>query len=341
MTFTHISVLPSEACFHLNLKPGAICVDGTLGGCGHALTILKKILPDGRLIAIDQDMDAVKNAENLLVAFSNNVNIFHDNFSSLPAILESLGIIAVDAILVDLGLSFHQLMESQRGFSFQKDEPLDMRMDRTNSTTAADIINGYSEKSLADIFFRYGEERMSRKIARTIVEKRKLSPIVSTGNLASLVRQVMPAKLLKTQKIHPATRVFQALRIEVNRELDHLETFMSHVPEMLNVGGRLCVISFHSLEDRIVKQSIRSFEKGCTCPREFPQCSCGFVPTLKSIFRKPIIPGEEEICKNPLARSAKMRVAEKISTKRSWPDSATPEYEKKICFHSKKQSVLW
>ncbi|MBF0469481.1 MAG: 16S rRNA (cytosine(1402)-N(4))-methyltransferase RsmH [Desulfamplus sp.] len=313
MTFTHISVLPSEACFHLNLKPGNICVDGTLGGCGHARTILEQILPDGRLIGIDQDVDAVKNAENLLAGFSNNVNIFHDNFSSLPAILDSLGISGVDAILVDLGLSFYQLMESQRGFSFQKDEPLDMRMDKRTSTTAADIVNRYSEMALTDIFFRYGEERMSRKIARTIVEKRKLSSIASTGQLASLVRQVMPAKLLRTQKIHPATRVFQALRIEVNRELDHLETFMSHVPDMLNNSGRLCVISFHSLEDRIVKQSIRSWEKGCTCPREFPECSCGFIPRLKSISRKPIIPGEREISTNPLARSAKMRVAEKIS----------------------------
>jgi len=314
MTFTHISVLPSEACYHLNLKPGSICVDGTLGGSGHARSILKAILPDGRLIGIDQDMDAVRNAETILSNFSGNVDIFNDNFSSLPAILETLGLRGVDGILVDLGLSFHQLMESQRGFSFQKDEALDMRMDKRNSTTAADIINEYSEWALADIFFRYGEERMSRKIAREIVAKRAISSISSTVELANLVRQVMPTKLLKTQKIHPATRVFQALRIEVNRELEHLETFMAHVPDLLNTGGRLCVISFHSLEDRIVKHAIRSWEKGCTCPKEFPECSCGFIPKLKSISRKPIVAGTEEICKNPLSRSAKMRVAEKISS---------------------------
>lgn len=313
MTFTHISVLPSEACLYLNLKPGSICVDGTMGGCGHTRSILQAILPDGRVIGIDQDIDAVRNAEEKLADLAGNVNIFHDNFSSLPAILQTLGLNSVDGILIDLGLSFHQLMESQRGFSFQKDEILDMRMDSRAPTTAADIINGYSERALTDIFFRYGEERMSRKIAREIVAKREISPISSTGELSCLIRQVMPSKLLKNQKIHPATRVFQALRIEVNRELEHLETFMAHVPDLLNVGGRLCVISFHSLEDRIVKHAIRSWEKGCTCPRNFPECSCGFTPRLKSISRKPIVAGLEEIRANPLSRSAKMRVAEKVS----------------------------
>lgn len=312
MTFTHISVLPSEASFHLNLKPGSICVDGTLGGCGHARSMLQAILPDGMLIGIDQDMDAVKNAESILGSFPGNVKVFHDNFSSLPAILQTLGLRGVDAILVDLGLSFHQLMESQRGFSFQKDEALDMRMDIRSSTTAADIVNGYSEWALADIFFRYGEERMARKIAREIVARRVLTPIASTGELAGLVRKVMPAKLLKSQKIHPATRVFQALRIEVNRELEHIETFMSHLPDLLNTGGRVCVISFHSLEDRIVKHAIRSWEKGCICPKEFPECRCGSVPRLKAISRKPIVAGTREISENPLSRSAKMRVAEKI-----------------------------
>jgi len=310
MKFTHQSVLPGEACEHLNLKPGAICVDGTLGGCGHTRTILKTIGPTGRLIGIDQDPDAIENAEDILAPFSGQVEIVHDNFASLPHILQNLEIEGVDAILVDLGLSFHQLIESRRGFSFQRD----MRMDTRADITAAHMVNRYSEKQLIEIFFKYGEERMSRKIARRIVEEREKMPITTTQSLAQLVRDVMPAKLIRTQKIHPATRVFQALRIAVNRELEQLETFMSHVPEMLNTGGRLCVISFHSLEDRIVKKAIRSREEGqgCSCPREFPRCICGFVPTLRSIFRKPVLPGEEEIQKNPLSRSAKMRVAEKI-----------------------------
>ncbi|MBF0301609.1 MAG: 16S rRNA (cytosine(1402)-N(4))-methyltransferase RsmH [Desulfamplus sp.] len=310
--FNHISVLQAEACDHLNLKPGAVCVDGTLGGCGHARSILKLILPGGKLIGIDQDIDAVNNAESMLSEFSDSIHIVHSNFSELPAILDSLGLKGVDGILLDLGLSFHQLMESQRGFSFQKDEPLDMRMDIEKTSTAADIINEYSEFALADIFFRYGEERMSRKIARQIVEKREISKIASTRELAAIVREAMPLKLLKTQKIHPATRVFQALRIEVNSELEHLENFMSQIPDLINSGGRLCIISFHSLEDRIVKQSIRSWENGCTCPKYFPECVCGFVPKLKAIVKKPIIPSSREISINPLSRSAKLRVAERI-----------------------------
>lgn len=324
MTFTHISVLSEEVCHHLNLKSGSICVDCTMGGCGHSTSILKSVLPGGRLIAIDQDIDAIRNGEALLaqswgnlqnsdnVHISGNISIVHGNFSDLPSILDSLGLKSVDGILLDLGLSFHQLMESQRGFSFQKDQYLDMRMNIENPTTAADIVNGYSESALADIFFRYGEERMSRKIARQIVEKRDISPVTSTKELATIIKQSMPLKLLKTQKINPATRVFQALRIEVNRELEHLEIFMSHLPDMLNPGGRICIISFHSLEDRIVKQSIRLWENGCTCPREFPECVCGFVPKLKAVVKKPIVPTTEEINRNPLSRSAKLRVAEKI-----------------------------
>ncbi len=311
-SFTHTSVLQKEACKYLNLKPGAICVDGTLGGCGHARLIIKSLLPNGKFIGIDQDMDAINNADIVLSEFSDNVNILHGNFSELPKIMDSLGLQYVDGILLDLGLSFHQLMESQRGFSFQKDEFLDMRMNMENSTTASDIVNEYSESALSDIFFKYGEERMSKRIAKNIVEKRKLCRITSTGELSNIVKQAMPLKLLKSQKIHPATRVFQALRIEVNRELEHLEYLMSKVPDLLSTGGRLCVISFHSLEDRIVKHSIRSWENGCTCPKNFPQCLCGFTPKLKSIVKKPIIASEKELNTNPLSRSARLRVAEKI-----------------------------
>ncbi|MBF0209716.1 MAG: 16S rRNA (cytosine(1402)-N(4))-methyltransferase RsmH [Desulfamplus sp.] len=318
--FTHIPVLQTEACQYLNLKIGSTYVDGTLGGAGHSSLILKSILPNGRLICIDQDIDAIENAEAIFSKFmqshnshsADTVKIVHSNYSDMPTILSSLGINGVDGILLDLGFSFHQLMESQRGFSFQKDEPLDMRMDTKNSTTAADVVNGYSESALADIFFRYGEERMSRKIARQIVQKRAISPIASTGELANLVKHLMPAKLLKSQKIHPATRVFQALRIEVNQELDHLEKLLSCLPDMLNSGGRFCVISFHSLEDRIVKHAIRKYENGCTCPKSLPECICGFVPKLKAIVKKPIIPSQDEIIRNPLSRSAKLRVAQKI-----------------------------
>lgn len=289
-------------------------MDGTLGGCGHAKSILKTIGPTGRLIGIDQDPDAIENATRVLKPFADQVEIFHDNFASLPQILNDLGIRGVDGILVDLGLSFHQLMESNRGFSFQRDEALDMRMDIRTDTTAADMVNRYDEKKLTDIFFKYGEERMARKIARQILSQRLETPITTTRQLADLVRDVMPAKLTRTQKIHPATRVFQALRIAVNRELEQLETFISHAPDMLNAGGRLCVISFHSLEDRIVKHGIRSREEGqgCTCPRDFPRCICGFTPTLRSVFRKPILPGPKETAENPLSRSAKLRVAERI-----------------------------
>ncbi|WP_080809092.1 16S rRNA (cytosine(1402)-N(4))-methyltransferase RsmH [Desulfamplus magnetovallimortis] len=314
MIFTHKSVLPKETCHHLNLKQNGIYVDGTLGGCGHSRRILEKTAPSGILIGIDQDADAIENARKELMPFHGRVFLFHDNFSSLPDILNKLEIKAVDGILVDLGLSFHQLMESNRGFSFKKDEFLDMRMDTRNNLTAADIIENYSEKELTDIFFRYGEERMSRKISRKIVEQRRVAPIKTTAQLAALIRETMPAKLIHTQKTDPATRVFQALRIAVNKELEQLEIFMNKAPEMLKSSGRLCVISFHSLEDRIVKQAIRSREEGygCSCPRDFPRCTCGFVPDLKSITRKPVIPGNDEIHENPLSRSAKMRVAEKL-----------------------------
>ncbi|MBF0200467.1 MAG: 16S rRNA (cytosine(1402)-N(4))-methyltransferase RsmH [Desulfamplus sp.] len=313
MIFTHESVMKQEACLHLNLKPGAVCVDGTLGGCGHARVILDILGPEGRLIGIDQDPDAIAHARQVLPS-SKQINLFHDNFASLPRILKELEIEGVDGILVDLGLSFHQLMESRRGFSFKKDEPLDMRMDPRGEITAFSIVNTYPEQRLSQIFFKYGEERFSKKIAKSIVERRRESPLETTGQLAALIVGAVPVKVIKTQKIHPATRVFQALRIEVNREMDQLEKFMEKAPGLLNTGGRLCVISFHSLEDRIVKQAIRAREnaRGCTCPREFPKCICGFIPSLKSISRGPITPPEAEIEKNPLSRSAKLRVAEKI-----------------------------
>ena len=287
-------------------------MDCTLGGCGHALETVRAIQPGGTLIGIDQDMDAIANAKKILHPFKDNVRLYHNNFSDLPGILNDAGINGVNSILLDLGFSLNQLTQSKRGFSFQKDEPLDMRMDIRNALTAEQVVNTYTEKQLVDIFFKYGEEKFSRRIASAIVKQRATAPITTSGALAALAAGAVPAKSAAKQKIHPATRIFQALRITVNRELERLENFMAAVPSMLIKGGRICVISFHSLEDRIVKQTLRSFENGCTCPRELPQCVCGFVQSMTSITRKPLVADADETAANPMARSAKLRVAQRV-----------------------------
>ena len=312
MDFEHRSVLPDEVHLHQNLKPGHICVDCTLGGAGHAQSTLKAILPDGILIGIDQDQDAINNAKKILAPYKDNFKLNHRNFSDLPQILDELGIKAVDSILLDLGFSLNQIRHAKRGFSFNLDEPLDMRMDTRNPLTAQTIVNEYSETELADIFFQFGEEKFSRRIAAAIVQKRAIAPITQSMALGDIVRDALPAKVVATQKIHPATRVFQALRIAVNQELERLEIFMKDLPDFLNPGGRVSIISFHSLEDRIVKQGFKQYESGCTCPKELPYCVCGFTPTLKVITRKPITATKEELQANPMSRSAKLRVAEKL-----------------------------
>ncbi|MDY0374854.1 MAG: 16S rRNA (cytosine(1402)-N(4))-methyltransferase RsmH [Desulfobacterium sp.] len=312
MEFEHRSVMPLEVQDCLALKAGETCVDCTLGGAGHAVTSLGAVLPQGRLIGIDQDLDAIENARRVFAGNSASVTIVHDNFSNLPVILDSLGIDGVDGILLDLGLSLHQLRRGQRGFSFLGDEPLDMRMDMRTETTAADLVNKLDQGALADFFFKYGEERMSRRIARAIVQYRERTPITRNKELADIVRAALPAKIVHKQKIHPATRVFQALRIGVNQELEQLERLMEALPGILNPGGRICVISFHSLEDRIVKQRFRALEQGCTCPRDFPRCVCGFTPSLKSASKKPVMPSPEEIKANPMARSARLRCAQRM-----------------------------
>lgn len=312
MGFEHISVMPNQVHAYQNLKPGDICVDCTLGGCGHAMSTLKAIGSDGLLIGIDQDMDAIANARSTLHLFEDNIRLYHNNFSDLPDILKNAAINGVNSILLDLGFSLNQLTQSKRGFSFKKDEPLDMRMDVRNSLTAHQVVNTYSEKQLADIFFTYGEERFSRRMARAVTEKRVCSPIATSLELARIIEEAVPAGAKAKQKIHPATRVFQALRIVVNRELERLEQFMQAVPSMLVKGGRVSIITFHSLEDRIVKQRLRAFEKGCTCPRQFPQCICGFVKQMESVTRKPVTADPDELKANPMARSAKLRVAQKI-----------------------------
>jgi 16S rRNA (cytosine1402-N4)-methyltransferase len=264
------------------------------------------------LIGIDQDMDAITNARKVFHPFGDNVRLYHNNFSDLPDILKDAGINGVNSIVLDLGFSLNQLTQSKRGFSFKKDEPLDMRMDIRNSLTAYQVVNTYSKKQLADIFFTYGEERFSRRMARAIIEKRDCRPITTSLEFAKVIEGAVPGRAKAKQKIHPATRVFQALRIVVNRELERLETFMQAVPAMLVKGGRISIISFHSLEDRIVKQRLRAFENGCTCPRQFPICICGFVKQMASVTGKPVTADAEEIKANPMARSAKLRVAQKI-----------------------------
>ncbi len=273
----------------------------------------RPIGPNGQLIAIDQDHLAIENAKTVLAPYMERLTLCHNNFSDLPQILKDLKIQGVDSILLDLGFSLNQIRNAKRGFSFNLDEPLDMRMDTRNVLTAETLINTYEEADLADIFFKYGEEKFSRRIAGAIVRERADAPITSSFQLGELVRNALPAKAAATMKIHPATRVFQALRIAVNQELDRLASFISALPDLLNPGGRVSVITFHSLEDRMVKQGLKQYESGCTCPKELPYCICGFTPIMKTITRKPVTASKEELAANPMARSAKLRVAQKLT----------------------------
>lgn len=306
----HISVLLDECIENLNIKPDGIYVDGTLGLGGHSEQILKR-LDKGRLIGIDRDESAIRRTGERLKAYADKMTLVHGNFSDVAAILDELGIDGVDGMLFDLGVSSPQLDESERGFSYMNDAPLDMRMDNTSALTAWKVVNEWSENELVRILRDYGEERFARKIASRIVERRAAKPIETTLELVDAIKSAMPAAALR-EKQHPAKRSFQAIRIAVNDELGAVEEMMRTAPDKLNIGGRLCVISFHSLEDRIVKTSIANRENGCTCPREAPICICGFVQTLKNVHRKPIIPGEDELNYNPRARSAKLRVAERV-----------------------------
>jgi 16S rRNA (cytosine1402-N4)-methyltransferase len=310
--FKHIPVMLPQVICHLNCTPGKIYVDCTLGGSGHARAICKKIIPEGIFIGIDQDMDAVRNAKKVLTPLNLTIHLFHDNFISLPDLLQQLKIDAVDGILLDLGLSLHQLESSGRGFSFNKDEPLDMRMDITSGTTAEDLINSMEEKNLKKILYNFGEERWAGQIAKRIVTQRQRKPIRSSRELAQIVCDAFPKKMSYKQKIHPATRTFMALRIVVNRELEMLDAFMENVADLLNPNGRLCVLSFHSLEDRIVKHRMKALEKGCICPPGLPECVCNKKSLVRILTKKVVRPTEEEVATNPMARSAKLRAIEKI-----------------------------
>lgn len=306
----HVSVLLKECIENLNIKPDGIYVDGTLGLGGHSEQILKR-LTTGRLIGIDRDISAIERTSARLEAYADKMTLVHGNFCDVADILDELGIAGVDGMLFDLGVSSPQLDESQRGFSYMNDAPLDMRMDNTSSLTAWNVVNEWPESELIRVFRDYGEERFAKRIASRIVERRAEKPVGTTLELVEIIKSAMPAAALR-EKQHPAKRCFQAIRIAVNDELGAVEQMMRTAPDKLNKGGRLCVISFHSLEDRIVKTSIAARENGCTCPREAPICICGFVQTLKSVYRKPIVPGEDELNINPRARSAKLRVAEKV-----------------------------
>ena len=306
----HFSVLLSECIENLNIKPEGIYLDGTLGLGGHSCEIASR-LTTGRLVGIDRDETAIERAGKRLAPFGDRVTLVHGNFSDAAAILDSLGIEGVDGMLFDLGVSSPQLDEVQRGFSYMADAPLDMRMDGSDSLSAYEVVNRWDEERLSRILFDYGEERYARRISRAIVRRREQKAIETTLELVDIIKGAMPAPALR-EKQHPAKRSFQAIRIAVNDELGAIAAMMNSAPDKLNKGGRLCVISFHSLEDRIVKAGIAARENGCTCPREAPVCTCGFVKTLKSVHRKPILPSPEELEANPRSRSAKLRVAERV-----------------------------
>ena len=311
MPYSHIPVMQQEVLDYLLCRPGKIYVDCTLGGAGHARGILENILPNGILIGIDQDADAIENANEMLKSYALNIRLFHGNFIRLPAFLAELKITAVEGIFLDLGISLHHLKQSGRGFSFQRNEPLDMRMNIKTKTTAADIVNDRTEGELKKIFKNYGEEPRARQIAQKIIAARRQKIIDTSSELAEIVSTAVPKQAEKRRRIHPATRVFMALRIIVNRELERLDQFMDMVVDLLNPHGRLCVLSYHSLEDRIVKHRIKRMEKGCTCPSDFPKCVCGKKATVRNLTRKTIKPTKEEIQNNPMARSARLRAMEK------------------------------
>ncbi|MGN0372515.1 MAG: 16S rRNA (cytosine(1402)-N(4))-methyltransferase RsmH [Enterocloster sp.] len=307
--FVHKSVLLYETVGSLNIKPGGCYVDGTLGGGGHAYEVCKR-LGSGRLIGIDQDADAVKAAGKRLAPFEDKVTIVRSNYENIRQVLEDLNIDKVDGIYLDLGVSSYQLDTASRGFTYREDAPLDMRMDQRNTATAADIVNSYSEMELFRIIRDYGEDNFAKNIAKHIVKAREEHPIETTGQLAEIIKGAIPARVRATGG-HPAKRTFQAIRIELNHELDVLEHSIDTMIDLLNPGGRLSIITFHSLEDRIVKNRFRTNESPCICPPDFPVCVCGRVSRGKVITRKPILPSPEELEENSRSKSAKLRVFER------------------------------
>ena len=311
MNFHHVSVLLQECIDNLNIKPDGIYVDGTMGGGGHSLEIAKR-LTGGRLICIDQDPNAHEAAGKKLAEYKDRITFVRDNFGNIKSILDSLGIEKIDGMLLDIGVSSHQLDEAERGFSYQQDAPLDMRMNPDKPFSAYEVVNEYDEDELDRVIFTYGEERWARRIAQFIVKEREAKPIETTGELVEIIKKAVP-KGARKDGPHPAKRTFQAIRIEVSGELDVLQQAIDDVAARLSVGGRLCIITFHSLEDRIVKEAFRKQENPCICPPQFPVCVCGKKPLGRVITRKPILPSKEELEVNPRSRSAKLRVLEGVA----------------------------
>ena len=310
MGFEHKSVLLEETINGLHIKPDGIYVDGTLGGGGHTYEVCKQLDKTGRVIGIDQDEAAIEAAGIRLSGFGEKVTIVRSNYCNAKSQLHKIGIENIDGMILDLGVSSYQLDTAERGFSYMQDAPLDMRMDRRQTMTAKGIVNTYQQQELFRVIRDYGEDKFAKNIAKHIVLAREKEPILTTLQLAEIIKRAIPMKIQKTQG-HPAKRTFQALRIELNKELEVLKNSLDDMIELLGDKGRLCVITFHSLEDRIVKSSFRRNENPCTCPSDFPICVCGKVSKGKIITRKPIIPSEEELLENPRAKSAKLRIFEK------------------------------
>ncbi|GAA0231774.1 16S rRNA (cytosine(1402)-N(4))-methyltransferase RsmH [Metaclostridioides mangenotii] len=311
MEFHHVSVLLNECIDGLNIKPDGVYVDCTMGGAGHSIEIVKKLSSEGLFIGFDQDINAINTAKERLSEYSDRVKFVHSNFENIKSELEKLGITKIDGVLADLGVSSHQLDEADRGFSYMQDAPLDMRMDVRSEFSAYDVVNNYSEDELNRIIKDYGEENWSRRIAKFIVEAREESPIQNTGELVDIIKKAIPKKA-RIDGPHPAKRTFQAIRIEVNNELGVITSLIRDVASIMNKGGRICIITFHSLEDRIVKNEFKYLAIDCICPPELPMCQCDKEKEVKVITRKPILPSDEEVEVNPRSRSAKLRVAEKI-----------------------------
>ena len=309
MVFHHVSVMLDEVIEGLNIKEDGIYVDGTLGAAGHSLEIVKK-LDTGKLIGIDQDGNALLKSKQVLEKYLDKVSLVKSNYSNIKNVLRNLNIEKVDGILLDLGVSSHQLDEGERGFSYNKDAPLDMRMDQDSDLSAWEVVNQYSKEELTRILLEYGEENWAKRIAEFIVTEREKEPIDTTLELVTVIKKAIPKKV-RMEGHHPAKKTFQAIRIEVNRELDVLKDSIEEMVSVLKPGGRLVVITFHSLEDRIVKEKFRWLYKDCTCPPEFPQCICDKKREIEIITRKPIVPRKKEIEENPRSRSAKLRIAEK------------------------------
>lgn len=312
MDFVHKPVLLEETLTYWASQPQGTYIDGTVGGGGHSAALLQR-LPQAQLICIDQDDEALAAAKEKLAPFSGRVHFVKENFANILEVAKALDLPNVDGVLLDIGVSSYQLDCGERGFSYMQDAPLDMRMDRNGSgPTAAHLVNTLTEEELANIIYQYGEERFSRRIARQIVAARQEKPIATTGELTALIKKAMPA-VAKHEEQHPAKRTFQALRIAVNQELAVLEKGLSGALEILRPGGHLCVITFHSLEDRIVKETFRAWAKGCTCPPDLPVCQCGKTPSVRLLTRKPIAATEKELQENPRSRSAKLRAVEKVA----------------------------